>query len=186
MERLDFYQSPLCFSIFFILYAIFCEERNLASFSMNKNQYLSTVHIFFFWTVEYLFKSAFPQWFFWISIGWKLRQIRLQLWQPACILRQSHRNKMCKCPPGCMHHPARSRGEARGASATPWTVAHQTPLSTGFPRPEYWSALPFPSPRDLPDPGIESMSLMPPALTGRFFTTSATWEAGREWHAVPI
>ena len=40
-------------------------------------------------------------------------------------------------------------------SATPWTVAHQTPLSMGFSRQEYYSGLPFPSPRDLPDPGIE-------------------------------
>ena len=39
--------------------------------------------------------------------------------------------------------------------ATPWTVAHQAPLSMGFSRQEYWSGLPFPSPGDLPDPGIE-------------------------------
>ena len=39
--------------------------------------------------------------------------------------------------------------------ASPWTVAHQAPLSMGFSRQEYWSALPFPSPGDLPDPGIE-------------------------------
>ena len=38
---------------------------------------------------------------------------------------------------------------------TPWTVAHQAPLSMGFPRQEYWSGLPFPPPGDLPDPGIE-------------------------------
>ena len=45
--------------------------------------------------------------------------------------------------------------------ATSWTVAHQTPLSTGFPRQAYWSRLPFPTPGDLSDPGIESGS---PAL----------------------
>src|SRR5574337_648274 len=39
--------------------------------------------------------------------------------------------------------------------ATPWTVACQAPLSTGFSRQEYWSGLPFPSPGDLPDPGIK-------------------------------
>ena len=39
--------------------------------------------------------------------------------------------------------------------ATPWTVAHQAPPSMGFSRQEYWSGLPFPSPRGLPDPGIE-------------------------------
>ena len=42
--------------------------------------------------------------------------------------------------------------------ATPWTVAHQAPLSMGFSRQEYWSGLPFPSPGDLPDPGIKPKS----------------------------
>ena len=42
--------------------------------------------------------------------------------------------------------------------ATPWTVAYQAPLSMGFSRQECWSGLPFPSPGDLPDPGIESGS----------------------------
>ena len=42
--------------------------------------------------------------------------------------------------------------------ATPWTVARQTPLSMGFSRQGYWSGLPFPSPGDLPDPGIEPRS----------------------------
>ena len=45
--------------------------------------------------------------------------------------------------------------------AIPWTVAYQVPLSVKFSRQEYWSGLPFPSPGDLPDPGIESRS---PAL----------------------
>ena len=52
--------------------------------------------------------------------------------------------------------------------ATPWTVACQASLSKGFPREEYYSGLPFPSPGDLSDPGIELES---PALAGRFFTT---------------
>ena len=52
--------------------------------------------------------------------------------------------------------------------ATPWTVAQQVPLSIGFPRQEYWSGLPFSSPRDLPDPGIELTFL---ALAGGFFIT---------------
>ena len=41
---------------------------------------------------------------------------------------------------------------------TPWTVAHQVPLSVGFPRQEYWSGLLFRSPEDLPNPGIEPRS----------------------------
>ena len=48
------------------------------------------------------------------------------------------------------------------------TVAHQAPLSMGFPKQESWSGLPFPPPGDLPDPGIKCVS---PALAGRFFTT---------------
>ena len=43
--------------------------------------------------------------------------------------------------------------------ATPWTVAYQAPLSMGFSRQEYWSRLPFPSPGDLPDPGMGPGSL---------------------------
>ena len=61
--------------------------------------------------------------------------------------------------------------------ATLWTVACQTPVSMGFSRQEYWSGLPCPPPGDLPDLEIEPASLMSPALAGRFFTTSATWEA---------
>ena len=52
--------------------------------------------------------------------------------------------------------------------ATPWTVAYQAPLSTGFSRQEYWSGLPFPSPGDLPNPGIEPRS---PALEADALTS---------------
>ena len=54
---------------------------------------------------------------------------------------------------------------------TPWTVAHQDLLSMGFSRQEYWRGLPFPSPGDLPDPGIEPMYPASSALAGGFFTT---------------
>ena len=47
---------------------------------------------------------------------------------------------------------------------TAWTVAHQASLSLGFSRQEYWNGLPFPSPGDLPNPGIEPESLTFPAL----------------------
>ena len=50
---------------------------------------------------------------------------------------------------------------------TPWTVTHQA-VSMGFPRQEYWSGLSFPSPGDLPNPGIKPKS---PVLAGQFFTT---------------
>ena len=55
--------------------------------------------------------------------------------------------------------------------ATPWTVAHQAPLSLGFSTQEYWSGLPCLSPGDLPDPGIELSS---PALQ---VDSYPTWEA---------
>ena len=54
---------------------------------------------------------------------------------------------------------------------TPWTVVHQAPFSMGFPRQEYWSGLPFSSPEELPDTGIETMSPESPALAGGFLTT---------------
>ena len=59
-------------------------------------------------------------------------------------------------------------------SVMPWTLAHQAILSMGFSRQEYWSALPLPSPEDLPKPWIKPASLMSPAFAGRFLTTKAT------------
>ena len=50
----------------------------------------------------------------------------------------------------------------------PWTASHQAPLSMGFPRQDYWSGFPFPSPGERSDPGIEPVS---PALAGGFLTT---------------
>ena len=67
--------------------------------------------------------------------------------------------------------------------ATPWTVAHQAPLSMEFSRPEYWSGFPVHSPGDLPDPGTEPQS---PALQADFYHLShqgSPFEVGR---IVPI
>ena len=61
--------------------------------------------------------------------------------------------------------------------ATLWAVACQTPLSMGFSRQEHWRGLHCPSPGALPDARVEPKSLSSPALEGRFFTTSTTWEA---------
>jgi len=60
---------------------------------------------------------------------------------------------------------------------TPWTVTHQALQSIEFSRQEYWSGLPFSSPGDLPNPGIEPGSRASLALVGRFFTTRTTSEA---------
>ena len=54
---------------------------------------------------------------------------------------------------------------------TPWTVAHQAPLSMVFLRQEYWGGLPFLYPGDFPDTGIEPTSTASPAPAGGFFTT---------------
>ena len=57
-----------------------------------------------------------------------------------------------------------------------WSVAHHAPLSMELFWQKYWSRVPFPNRGNLPDPGIEPMSLASPALAGIFFTTSTTWE----------
>ena len=82
----------------------------------------------------------------------------------------------------CKHLCKLSRGLDQSLSCvqlflTPWTVAHKAPLPMKFPRQEYWSRVPFPIPGNLPDPGIQPASPVSLALAGRFFTTSATWEA---------
>ena len=56
-------------------------------------------------------------------------------------------------------------------SVTPWTVACQDPLSVRFPRQEYWSGLPFPTPGDPPNPGVEPRSSTAPTLAVGFFAT---------------
>ena len=65
--------------------------------------------------------------------------------------------------------------------ATPWTLAHQAPLSMGFYRQEYWDGLPSPPSRGIPDPGIEPESPASPARAGRFITTAP---AGKPQHPI--
>ena len=55
---------------------------------------------------------------------------------------------------------------------TPWTVAHQAPLSMEFSRQEYWSGLPFPTPGDLPNPMVDPASLLSPELPSGFCSTA--------------
>ena len=73
------------------------------------------------------------------------------------------KKKMCVCSVICLF-------------VTPWTLAHQAPLSMEFSRKDYWSRLLFPTSGDHPNPGSESESLVSPVLAGRFFTNCATWE----------
>ena len=63
--------------------------------------------------------------------------------------------------------------------ATPWTVARQAPLSMGFPRQEYWSGLPFPSPGGSSWPRDRTRISYVSCIASEFFTTSTTWEAPR-------
>jgi len=70
--------------------------------------------------------------------------------------------------------------------ATLSTVACLAPLSMGFSRQECWSGLPFPPSGNLPNPRIEPVPLMSPALRGRFFTTSATWKVLKYSYAVNL
>ena len=65
--------------------------------------------------------------------------------------------------------------------ATPWTVAHKAPLSMGFSRQEYWSGLPFPSPGDLPNPGIKPRS---PALRADALTSEPSGKPLRKIYSV--
>ena len=67
---------------------------------------------------------------------------------------------------------------------TLWTVAHQASLSMEFSRQEYWSGLPFPTPGDLPDSGMELASLAAPALVGRFVTTAPPGKPINEYNVV--
>ena len=69
---------------------------------------------------------------------------------------------------------------------TPWIIAHQVPLSVGFSRQKYRSGLPCPPPGDLSNLGTEPMTLMSPALAGRFLTTSTTWETQQGWLLSPF
>ena len=73
-----------------------------------------------------------------------------------------------------VYHACVLRGFSRvQLFVTLWTVARQAPLSTGFSRQEHGSGLPCSPPGDLPDPGIELVSLMSPPLAGGFFTITA-------------
>ena len=97
------------------------------------------------------------------------------LWRPAALWRCLNSGNCtpvvsnhCVCVFSCVQ-----------LFVMPGTVLRQASLSMEFSRQEYWSRLPCPPPGDLPNPGIEPQSLTSPALTGWFFTTSATWEAPR-------
>ena len=73
---------------------------------------------------------------------------------------------MCVCVCVCVH------AQSCPTHCDPMDCSHQAPLFMGFPRQEYWKRLPFLPLRDLPDLGIEPVSLSSPALVGQYFTTA--------------
>ena len=122
---------------------------------------LPSIHLFYFWAPEserFTFKIYNPSLSCCATLDKLFNLFELQCFQ----LSNSFLHNVCMC--------MLSGGQLL---VTPWTVAYQAPLSLGFSRQEYWSGLPFPSPGDLPDPGIEPASLMSPALAGGLFTTES-------------
>ena len=90
---------------------------------------------------------------------------------------------MCVCE--CVHARIHTHQHTHALTQScltlcnPRAVTHQAPLSLEFSKQEYWSVVPFPTPEDLLDLGVEPVSSVSPALTGGFFTTSATWEVAK-------
>ena len=74
----------------------------------------------------------------------------------------------------------KARAQSR-LSATPWTGAHQAPLSMGFSSREYWSGLLYLTPRDLPDPGMDPVSLAPDISDGMEETYSSWLPRACPW-----
>ena len=109
-----------------------------------------------------------PQW--WV----KAAKCRLTCWGFFFFFFQDCSFLLVLWLQSCMCFELLSCSVVSDSFATLWTVAHQAPLSTGFPRQEYWSGLQCPPPGDLLDPldpGITPVSLASPALAGEFFIT---------------
>ena len=83
-----------------------------------------------------------------------------------------NRLNYCVCVCLCVFVCAHSVTQSCPTSVTPWAMARQAPLLVEFSRQEYWSRLPFPTPGDLPELGIELSSFASPALTRGFFPTA--------------
>ena len=98
----------------------------------------------------------------------KINLLTIALWQRLCVAFQTEQS---------LSHAQ--------LFATPWTVAHQDPLSMEFSRQGYWGGLPFPSPGDLPNPGTEPRS---PALQADALTSEppgkTPWR--RKWQPTPV
>ena len=101
------------------------------------------------------------------------------------VIGYSERGVVCVCACACVCVCTRVRALNRAQLfVTPWTVAHQASLSTGFSRQEYWSGLPFSPPGNLPNPGIEdgsptrqadSLSSEPPGKPTQIYGQTVCW-----------
>ena len=93
--------------------------------------------------------------------------------EPRCLIRLATvwKSENSLCHEDGRKRPCASCCWVTRSYPTPGTVARQAPLSMEFSRQEHWSGLPFLTPGNLPDPEIELMSPVSPALAGRFFTT---------------
>ena len=124
---------------------------------MKEARQIKTTNIVYTWNLK--------KWYNWIYIQNRKRSTYIEnnLWLRVCM--PSHFS--------CVQ-----------LFVTLWNIAHQASLFMGFSRWEHWTGLPHPPPGELPDPEIELTSLTSPALAGRFFTTSTTWEVyqrGKGW-----
>ena len=126
--------------------------------------------------VTELLEGESPGW----GWGFHIRGVSL----PASLLspepqapRSLQRSKCCAMVCSCQKCMQAKSLRSFGLCVTPWIVARQAPLSMGFSRRGCWSGLPSPPPGNLLNPEIEPQFPAFPELAGRFFTTSATWEA---------
>ena len=117
-----------------------------------------TFHYVLFWQINLYDHSSRKKW-----MAVTLRILRKRLVQGSCV-------RVCV--------PLRSVAQfLTHFQLSPMNCSPPGSSSMEFSRQAYWSGLPFPTPGDLPGPGAELASLVAPALTGKFFTNSATWEA---------
>ena len=105
-------------------------------------------------------KCSIMRYFFFIFYYWFIKH--------TIVSSENNSETLCVC--ACMH------AQLCPILCDPWTIVHQVFLSMRFPKKEHWNGFPFLLPGDIPDPGFEHMSLIPPALSGRFFTGWATRE----------
>ena len=94
--------------------------------------------------------------------------------QPSTLKEKNFLELHTKIPKLTMYHIS---AQSCPTLCGPMDCSPQAPLPMEFSRQEYWSGAPFPTPGDLPDPGIKPASLVSPAMVGGFFTNSVTWKA---------